>query len=336
MNTQQIMQVINDKALPDSCLHADYLETPDSWVIRSDHYVFKIRKPEQSTGLDLSMVEDRREICKKELKLNKMLTKNVYMKVIPITQINKEIHGETDSNIEILDYALKMKRLDENIKLITGLRNNSVTEDQVKDIATAIAEFHKKTDIIKNTFNVTRFQNEFADICRCDLFVRDLLGEDEYSSIYESIKLSKKILNDHRYYIQERTITGFIRDGHGDLSAENIFLKKRPLIIDRVVVSDEQRQIDVLFDIARLGVDFDYYGMHNIDKLFFENYIKAFGDKNSMKTQDLYTYFKLYRTNLLITRLVDESTIFHWTEAEKNILVRYFDLYKKYMNLLGN
>ncbi|NJM14086.1 MAG: hypothetical protein HC896_00660 [Bacteroidales bacterium] len=44
MNKEEIIQIIVNEALPDTCYNADYVETPNSWIIRSDYYAFKIRK----------------------------------------------------------------------------------------------------------------------------------------------------------------------------------------------------------------------------------------------------------------------------------------------------
>ena len=230
MNTKQIIQVIDNKALPDSCYNADFLETSNSWVLRSDHYAFKIRKPQLLTGTDL-LIGDRKKMCNKELKLNRMLSEKVYEDVIPVRKIKSNSPGEYESNI--VDYALKMKRLDDSQKLLYRLKDRNITDDQVRDIAHVIARFHQKTKSISIKYDpVTYLQKEFDEIKRCDLFVQELLGVHYKSVIYIALGISKKFLNDNRGLIKDRAASGFVHDGHGNLSADNIYLRKHPVIID--------------------------------------------------------------------------------------------------------
>ena len=223
MNKEQIIKVINNESLPDSCHNADYLETQNSWVIRSDHYAFKIRKPQQATGAELTDVESRKEICNKELALNKLLGGRFYEDVIPIQKIIGKNTDDTN-HIEVVDYALQMKRLDDTRKLSERLKTGNINESLIKDIARMLLRFHHKTKIIKDTFNITRFQNEFEEIKRCTEFVEELLGNQYEKMIYDSIVISKAFLANYRNLIHERTISGFVRDGHGDLSSDKIYL----------------------------------------------------------------------------------------------------------------
>lgn len=334
MNTKQVIQVLDNALLPDSFTRADYLETTNSWIIRSDHHAFKIRKPLQYSGKDLSDLEKRKEYCYQELNVNRLLATNIYEDVVPVRQIPRAV--QKDEKNTIMDYALQMKRLDESEKLLHFLRDKNLDKNTIYKIVDGIVSFHQQAEIIKDTFNITLFQQEFEEIKRCDLFVSDMFGEEYCEAISRSIRASKYFLSEYRFFIQNRTITGYIRDGHGNLSAETIFINNDPVIIERVVTR-ENRRMDVLFDIARLGVDLDYFKMTVLDDIFLSDYLKKFGDQKTPLNQALYTFYKMYRVNLLITRIVDETTIYDLTENLKEKITRYLDMLIVYAdNLLEN
>jgi uncharacterized protein len=332
MNTKQIIQVIKNENLPDTFNNVDYVETPNSWIIRSDNHAFKIRKPVQANGKDLTTTEQRKNICLKELELNKPLAGKTYESVVSLKKVGAGNLMPWHTNTE--EHALKMKRLREEKNLFELLKNKKISREQLENIAAAIASFHQKADIVKNTINITGFQDEFEEITRCDEFVRELFGEKYLETIYNSIETSKEFLSDYRYFIQERTLKGFIRDGHGNLSASRIFLNDDLVITDRVILCDEQRKVDVLFDIALLGIDFDYFEFQELDNEFLTQYITTFGDKLSNKTRKLYTYYKLYRAGQLITEKLDRSTIFTLSVNQKQEIIRYFELLNHYMEAL--
>lgn len=334
MNTKQIIQIIENEALPDTCNNADYVETPNSWIIRSDNYAFKIRKPVQANGKDFLTAEQRKNICLHELKLNKPLAGKIYEDVIPLKRVRNENQEPGHANLIVVDYALKMKRLSKEKNLFENLKNKTIAKEQIYDIAATIAKFHKKAGIVKNTFNITGFKKDFEEIKRCEDFVRDLFGEAYIETIYKSIQVSKKFLSDNRYVIQERTIEGFVRDGHGNLNATKIFLNHKPIVTNRVILDDEGRKVDVLFDIALLGINLDFYKLGRLDDEFLRHYIKKFGDKYSNKTRSLYTYYKLYRTGQLIMKKLDRKTIYSLSENEKHEIIRYFELLNHYMETL--
>lgn len=335
MNKEQIIQVIENESLPDTWTKADYVETPNSWIIRSDNHAFKIRKSIQANGQDLSNLELRKETCLKEVKFNKPLAGKVYEEVIPLKKINTKKSAPKEKELIVVDYAVMMKRLDEKQKLLRLIKKGEITNDQIREIASVIAKFHKKADIVKNTFNITRFQERYEEIKRCEDFASDLLGENQVSTIYKSIEFSKEFLSDYRLYIQERTIEGFIRDVHGNLKADTIYLNKTPIITDRHILIDKQRKVDVLFDIAFLGIDFDFYKLYEYDEEFLKQYLKKSGAKYSNKTKALYTYFKLYRTGQRITKMLDANIISSLSESRIQDIARYFELLTLYMDSLN-
>jgi len=60
-------------------------ETHISMVFLTGPYVYKIKKPVDLEFLDYTALEKRRRFCHQEVALNRRLTHNVYLDVVPIT-----------------------------------------------------------------------------------------------------------------------------------------------------------------------------------------------------------------------------------------------------------
>lgn len=334
MNTEQIATLINMEKLPDIHSQSAFLETPEAWFIQSDKYSFKIRKPIRKDGLDLSDPEMRKVVCDEELRLNKDLAGSVYCEVIPIST-EKPWKPLTLSDDEEVEYALKVRRLDKNQNLMYRLENfMDIDNKLVVNLARRLAKFHKSATPVMNSFNISRLNRRFEESKRIRYFLRDIIGSSQHLILLDAIAFSRRFLSDKRYVLQERAITGYVRDGHGNLCSENIYLMKNPVITGRSL-RKEQRYNDVLFDIARLGIDFDYYGRSDLNELFLKQYLEHFPHKDNEPARQLYTYYKLYRCNQLLILLVDNSTIYDLTDANIETIRHYSALMDNYLKALS-
>jgi aminoglycoside phosphotransferase family enzyme len=227
-------------------------------------------------------------------------------------------------------YSIVLVAPKESIKLVNQLKENRVNADEVDSIARGLAMYHKDLEIVRNAFDINGFQKEFGEIKRCSQFIRELMNVSYNGLISESIETSNKFLNSLRLIIQERTITGKMRDGHGNLSASWIFLNDKIYIKEYKDHDERKSQIDVLNDLARLGLDLDFYGLSDYSIRLFESYSDSFGDENNSDTRHLYNYYKSLHVNRIIINLVDKTTIFHFTDNRRSLLRRYLDLYQHY------
>ena len=60
-------------------------ETHISWVILAGAYVYKIKKPVDLGFCNFSALAQRKFFCEEELRLNRRLTPELYLDVVPIT-----------------------------------------------------------------------------------------------------------------------------------------------------------------------------------------------------------------------------------------------------------
>ena len=298
MNKEQIIKMKEECLFPDNCENSAFTETHISWIVLTDQYAFKVKRPVKLSFLDFSTTKKRKHYCLQEVKLNKRLAPDMYLGVIPVTK--SLIAEKTNNDDDIIDYAVQMKRMDNDKEMHKLLEDSKVTKKDMEKLARKIAQFHKDTQTVKNAFNTTGMIDEFTDINNVidEDAENQLISADYKKIVYQCIDKSKKYLNENRSLFNERIINGFQRDCHGDLNATNIFLYDDPVIFDCIEFNDDFRYIDILSEIAFLCVDLDFYGSKDLSSLFVKNYKQSFEIKDIDMPDPLFNFYKCYRANI--------------------------------------
>ncbi len=229
-------------------------------------------------------------------------------------------------------YKLENIKVDHNGKLNEKLKDKTLTRENIVFVAKALAKFEMDREIMKNAFDVTSLQQSFQEVQRCGVFAEELLGVKYKNAINESVDISTSFLNNMRLTLNERTITGRIRNGHGHLDSYHLYLN------DNLIISgldeDKTRQTDILCEIAHLGGDLDYYDLTEEDEIFFETFCREFGEDVNEITRSLYVYYKLFHINSNIIKLIDETTIYNYPEKKEERLEKLFRLFTRYLDLI--
>lgn len=336
MNDEQIQKIIDNQNFNDTGDNVSLKETHISWIILSDNYAFKIKKPVKYSFLDFSSPELRKKYCNKELKLNKRLADKEYLKVVPVSgSSNPFIEGHQDD--EIIDYAVQMTRLKESKKMDNLLKKDFVDTRDIEKLAAKIAEFHKKTDIIDRPFDLVEYRNRFNDINTIADFISNDLDQEGGDLIKKACKRSDEYLEKNQDIFIQRSEEGFIRDCHGDLHSRNIFLLAEPVIFDCIEFNDDFRYIDIIDEIAFFCMDLDNYEKYDLSALFYTLYMKAIGFKQSFKLKQLFNYYKSYRANVrakvLSMHLMNKNDVEAKTQKLSQVK-RYLVLMQNYLGEL--
>ena len=200
-------------------------------------------------------------------------------------------------NGEVIDYAVRMKKMDPLKQMDVLLMNNKVTGAHIQNLAERIAIFHKKTDIIFQK-DILDVQKKFDDLGEESDYLSEHLNANSKTIISNAIATSYAFVQKNKALLDSRLKAGFFRDCHGDLHSRNIFLLPYPQPFDCIEFNDDFRQIDVLNEIAFLCMDLDAFGREDLSDLFLTSYNRLFP---SMKTEDdrkLFVYYKSYRSNI--------------------------------------
>ena len=124
-------------------------ETHISWVFLTGMYAYKIKK-ELTFGeiLDFSTLKLRKNICQKEVLLNKVLCHSLYKGVVKIVQ-EKYNHKIKIAGLEdrrhALEYAVKMRELPQEYRMDNLVMLGKVSLETIKRLINILVKFHYAT-----------------------------------------------------------------------------------------------------------------------------------------------------------------------------------------------
>jgi len=295
MNQKQIQELAQSGTYQGQPLEGELIETHISWVILTDEWAFKIKKPMEYPFLDYSTLEKRAHYCHQEVQLNSRFS-DIYHEVLPIRKRGGWSLG--DGGGEIQDYAVRMKRLDDTKKMDNMLAAGKVDNQHIDQLATEIARFHEQTEVIDVSLDLTAHKQLFDDILNVKDWVKENMEPQWADKILEGVLYSDTFLQKHQESMARRIENGFKRDGHGDLHAINIFLYQDPILFDCIEFNDSYRQIDVLNDVAFFCMDLEAKGEWDLSRRFMAQYNEQLACMNTEEDQKLFGYYKFYRASI--------------------------------------
>ena len=288
--------IINDLQnpgfLPDSTENVSVVQTHISVVFVADEFVYKVKKPVNFGFLDFSTLEKRKYYCQKEVELNRRLSKDIYLNVLPIMFDGKK-HILGGASGEVVEYAVKMKRIPEDRLMKSLFEKGELAGDHLKRIGEVLADFHATT---LRTSEIDQFgKPEAFKINTDENFeqVEKYIGASIQQNEFEALKKwTDDFYESNSNHFFERIKAGRIRDCHGDLHMEHICFTEPLSIIDCIEFNDRFRYSDTVADIAFLLMDLEYHGGEDYSKLLWNEYKELAGEIN---VDSLLTFYKAYR-----------------------------------------
>lgn len=334
MTRADVQKLIQDN--PYILPEAEVVETHISWVILTKKFAYKLKKPLVFSFLDFSTLDKRKFYCEREVKLNRRLTSGIYLDVVPILQTADQLLTLKDEEEgKVIEYAVKMKRLDSERQMNLLLEQDLVNHDHMDQLAEKLANFHMSTDAVMAHPNLKNMQEDFADLLRVATFIEKHWGADAALLLHKGEELSKEVLGTLQSRIYERHLEGFTIDGHGDLHTKNIFLLDQPVIFDCIEFNDHLRKLDVLNELAFLCMDLDSFGKTELSDYLFEAYNQRYNCLNNGLDEKLFEYYKWYRANVRLKinafkamQMGDGPDL----DKQLKIVKRFLDLFEEYFN----
>lgn len=222
-------------------------ETHISTVFFSADRAFKLLKPVRTSFLDFSSVDRRLTAVDDELLLNRRMAPDVYLGTADVTE-----------NDAVVDRMLVMRRLPDDRRL-TELVSHPNLDDHLRQVVRAVAAFHAAEPAVRDAEDIAgrdavarNWENSVTDMTP---LVGEVFDPEEFEAV---ASLSSHYLAYSEKLFASRLAEGFVRDGHGDLTAEDIFcLDDGPRILDCLAFDRRLRVADVLCDVAFLVMDMD-------------------------------------------------------------------------------
>jgi hypothetical protein len=282
------------------------VETHISQVFFTEDRAYKLLKPVKTGFLDFADRERRLDAANRELRLNRRLAPDVYLGLANVWEDG-----------DLVDHLIVMRRLPSRRRLATLLASartaspaagsipagdqGSATPGAVSEcliqVARAVASLHLSAPGLAGgaASMATRdavARNWDANFATIADFVGRVIDPAEYEEV---ARLAGDYLEAGAELFQHRIDGGWIRDGHGDLRAEDIFcLDDGPRILDCLAFSDDLRIADVLNDIAFLVMDLHHLsGSHLADELM-EVYLSFTGEVHPASLAHHYVAYRAH------------------------------------------
>jgi aminoglycoside phosphotransferase family enzyme len=306
-----VRDLSDPRAYPDPVPRVEVRETHVSWLFFAGERVYKVKKPVRFPFLDFSTAERRRLFCEEEVRLNRRLVQGVHLGVVPIARGPDGLHriggwGET------VEHAVLMKRLPSDRMLDALLERGAIDNALLERLAHVLARFHGEADagseVAQHGTPEAVRRNVLDNLAELAPFVKGApaptsgspldLGPSLHALVPELhaflVARAEEFLDAHGELLARRVAQGRVRDGHGDLHAENICVLAvgKLAIYDCIEFNPALRAGDVAGDVAFLLMDLEYRGYPGHAGFLARRYAQEAQDP---ELELLLPFYKAYR-----------------------------------------
>ena len=247
---------------------------------------FKVKKPVDLGFLDFRSIRARREACHREVQLNRRLAPDVYLGMADVV-------GPDGA---VCDHLVVMRRMPTAARLSTLVRSGADVRDPLRALARQLAAFHATarhdtTTAAEGTRDAVqaRWQASFEQTRPDQGAVLDPVETAEVE------RLALRYLAGREALFADRVAAGLVRDGHGDLLADDIFvLPDGPRALDCLEFDDRLRYVDGLDDAAFLAMDLERLGAAAAGRDFLDWYVEFTGTPRVPSLEDHYIAYRAF------------------------------------------
>ena len=322
---------------PECYLHSvdqvKLVETHISWVVLTGFYAYKIKKPLKYSFVDFSTLEKRRWFCEEEVRLNRRLSPEVYLGIVPIT--GSLSHPRIDGHGTPFEYAVKMKQFSSKQEIDDIFASREKAGLRVSQLAERLAQFHAQIEkageqsLYGNPDMVWRPMKECFDEMPLHLLTQNT---QEYLTRIDKW-LQKEWRNLYDVFIQRKQ-SGYVRECHGDLHLGNIAVFEGDVcVFDALEFEPRLRWIDVMSEVAFLVMDLEKHGREDLAWMFLNRYLELTGDYEGLRVCRFYQVYRaLVRAKVAGLRLaqLEESGVEE--EKAKSELIGYLEFAQRFIS----
>jgi aminoglycoside phosphotransferase family enzyme/predicted kinase len=269
-----------------------FRETHISWVFLTGTFAYKVKKPVDLGFLDFTTLGKREHYCRRELELNRRLTDDIYLDVLPVT--GGESGFQLDGSGPTVDYVVKMRQLSASDSLENLLAGNKLHSSDIDRLAETLARFYAKA---ASGLEIDEFGTHDSIATNCDENFRQIAETDvdfidrRRLRIVESA--ARGFLEHHEKLLEKRIANGRIRDCHGDLRTDHVYFTAKGIqIIDCIEFNNRFRYSDVACDLAFLAMELDFQKHPQTAGRLVSAFVRHSGDR---RLHSLLDFYKCYR-----------------------------------------
>lgn len=321
---------------PESVKH---VQTHISHVFIAPPYVYKFKKAVDFGFLDYSTLKKRKFFCEQEVELNRRLCTEIYIGIVAITrgEHGYKIEEESSAKGEIVEYAVKMKKLQDRYFLHSYIKDDTLTKGHLDRVSDKLANFYLRQspgdDVTKyGEMDKVRFNTD-ENFQQTDVFIGETIGKQEYGAIkYFACQYYEREASLFHKRVEEKRIV----DGHGDLHLEHIHVSPESICIyDCIEFSERLRCGDQAVDLAFLAMDLDFNGRWSESRYFVDQMTRKLNDPDLNTIINFYKCYRAYvKGKVKSIQSTEDGVPAEDKERLQNRAIDYFDLSLRYA-LLG-
>ncbi len=253
------------ESYPEHTQRVSVIETHHAWVFLTDDHAYKMKKAFRRGRFDFSELDSRRHLCNEEYRLNRPLAARTYLGVVDIViesggQLAIGGHGR------VVEWLVKMRRLPRESALPVAAGSGTLKPSDVHGLLRKLLRFYRHAPDCRSEAReyVRRLQDQgndvYEELRRPQFGFPSALVEDVFERQVAYIGANAEVLGN-------RGRDGFVREIHGDLRPEHVFLipDAEPEIIDRLEFDRDLRCIDVVEELAFFGLECRVIGQQWIE-----------------------------------------------------------------------
>ena len=290
-----VADLLRSDAYPGFDGEVGFVRTHISWLFFAGDLVYKVKQPVDLGFLDMRTLAQRRHLCEEEVRLNQRLAPGVYRGIVPVTVVGgRHVIGGGGPPV---DWAVEMLRLPAQRMLAVLLAQGELDNQLVHDVVRLLVAFHAEADAGPE---VAAFgePDAVAALMAENLAQAAAVAHGTLSPLQHAFLSDRNttFVEGERSLLARRVAEGRIREGHGDLHAENLCFRDGGVVAyDRLEFSKRFRCGDVALDLAFLAMDLDQRGYPAFSRYLVRRYADAAEDD---ELQLLIGPYKAYRATV--------------------------------------
>jgi aminoglycoside phosphotransferase family enzyme/predicted kinase len=327
--------------------------THASAVLLTGDRAYKLKKPNNFGFFDYSTPALRRHFCGEEVRLNSRLAPHVYLGVSPVlldagggvtfgpalSPDELPEPGITFEGAMVIDYAVVMVRLPDDAMLETLVRRNAVSDEVIREVARRVATFHAAVPTSERIASFGRLEliraNWDENFAQMEPYIGRALDSDEFSAIRDYVY---EFMSAHERLFEARIRDGRIRDCHGDLRLQHVYVLDRAhkepdavAIVDCIEFNERFRYSDVAAEIAFLTMELEMAGRADLSRAFTAAYADLAHDHALRELLPFYACYRACVRGKVLSFQLDEHEVPpEQREAARAFAQRHFALAAHY------
>jgi len=268
----------------------DVIKTATAMVFLTGGAAYKIPRPVNLSFLDLSTREKRIDHLQREFEMNKAMSPHLYQELLKIVDGTGIVPLSHPGEARELVY--RMKQMDPQSTMDNCLKNGTVTDQQMIQIAHVVSDFHTNASVESEYGTPEKIKFGWDELFSHVAGGREgFISPDDFTFVKQTVE---GFMTKNAALLQARVEDQKIRFCHGDLHAGNIFLDNGVTLFDRISFNKRFPCCDVMSEVAFLTMDLEFHGKKSLASTFVNQYIKNTGDTKGLAVLTFYKCFRAW------------------------------------------